>query len=364
MVGIYAIECNFVSAVLGVRCAEPGGTRMQTAAPLTPTAVADMATAPAATKSVDAERRFYRHRLPVRVMHWINVVCLTILLMSGLNIFNAHPALYWGHDSTFAHPWISIRGENTPNGPIGVTTIGGKEFVSTGVLGLSQVDGQPTARAFPAWATIPSGQWLAMGRHWHFFFAWIFVINGIAYVLYTLVSRHLVRDLVPTRAELRHIGGSIRDHVLFRHPTGAAAKRYNVLQNLAYLVVIFGLLPLIVIAGMAMSPRLDTVFTGWVDLLGGRQSARTLHFLAAFGLVLFVVVHVFEVLISGVGNQMRSMVTGWYALPADHVGRAGDAERVERTTGRGAASIERSTRRAVPAAQPVEHAEPAPKEPR
>jgi thiosulfate reductase cytochrome b subunit len=280
-------------------------------------AATDIVTVPAAAPPASA-RRFYRHRLPVRVMHWINVVCMTILLMSGLNIFNAHPALYWGQESTFASPWLSFHGRDTPNGPIGVTKIGSREFDTTGVLGLSAVNGAPTGRAFPSWATIPSAQWLAMGRHWHFFFAWIFVVNGLAYLLYTLFSRHLVRDLVPTREELRHIGRSIRDHLLFRHPGGAAAKRYNVLQNLAYLVVIFGLLPLIVFAGLAMSPRLDTVYTGWVELLGGRQSARSLHFLAAFGLLLFVLIHVFEVLISGVWNQLRSMVTGWYMVPEDH----------------------------------------------
>ena len=174
-----------------------------------------------------------------------------------------------------------------------------------------------SVRAFPAWATIPGPQWLSMGRHWHFFFAWLFVINGICYVGYAIASGHLTRDLLPTRHELRRIGHSIKDHLLFRHETGEAAKRYNVLQNLAYLTVIFGLLPLVIVAGVAMSPRLDTVFTGWVDLLGGRQSARTLHFLAAAGLLLFVLVHVFEVLISGAWNQIRSMVTGWYVLPAD-----------------------------------------------
>jgi thiosulfate reductase cytochrome b subunit len=280
------------------------------------TAVAD--TAPVVGAAAPAvERRFYRHRLPVRVMHWINVVCMTILLMSGLNIFNAHPALYWGHESTFADPWISIQGRDTPQGPIGVTRIAGTEFVTTGVLGLSDIDGRPTSRAFPSWATIPGPQWLAMARHWHFFFAWIFVVNGVLYVLYTLFSRHLVKDLVPTRDELRRIGGSIRDHLLFRHPRGEAAKRYNVLQSLTYLVVIFGLLPLIVVAGLAMSPRLGAAWTGWVDLLGGRQSARTLHFLAASGLLLFVAIHVFEVLIGGVWNQLRSMVTGWYTVPVE-----------------------------------------------
>ena len=263
-------------------------------------------------------QRFYRHRLPVRVMHWINVVCLTILLMSGLSIFNAHPALYWGQQSTFDTPWIAITAVDGPKGAVGVTRIAGHQFATDGVLGSSRVGAAttPTLRAFPSWATIPGRQSLSMGRHWHLFFAWLFVLNGIAYVLYALFSGHLRRDLLPTREELRRIGRSIRDHLLFRHPTGEAAKRYNVLQNLAYLVVVFGLLPLVVVAGIAMSPRLDAVFPGWVELLGGRQSARTLHFLAATGLLLFVLVHLFEVLISGAWNQIRSMITGYYTVPS------------------------------------------------
>ena len=207
-----------------------------------------------------------------------------------------------------------------PGGGIqGVTTVAGHRFATDGVLGASTVGDATTktARAFPSWATIPGPQWLSMGRHWHFFFAWLFVVNGVAYVLYALFSGHLKRDLLPTRAELRCIGASIVDHLRFKHPTGAAAARYNVLQNLAYLVVIFGLLPLVIVAGMAMSPRLDAVFPGWIELLGGRQSARTLHFLAATGLLLFVLVHLFEVLVNGAWNQIRSMVTGWYALPPE-----------------------------------------------
>ena len=266
-----------------------------------------------------APARIYRHRLPVRLMHWINVLCLTVLLMSGLTIFNAHPALYWGRDSTFTAPWVAITVVDAPGGFVGVTRIAGRTFDTDGVLGASTVGNATakTARAFPSWATIPGPQWLSMGRHWHFFFAWLFVLNGIAYVLYAWFSGHLRRDLLPNRSELRHIGRSIKEHLMFKHPSGEAAKRYNVLQNLAYLVVIFGLLPLVIIAGMAMSPTLDTVMTGWVEVLGGRQSARTLHFLAAMGLLLFVLVHVFEVIISGVWNQLRSMVTGWYTLPVE-----------------------------------------------
>ncbi|MEO8524734.1 MAG: cytochrome b/b6 domain-containing protein [Caldimonas sp.] len=274
--------------------------------------------APLAPASATAARRIYRHRLPVRLMHWINVVCLTILLGSGLNIFNAHPALYWGNDSVTVQPWLLLHGENTPSGPVGKTRLFGTDFTTTGVLGVSKVNGETTGRGFPSWATIPGPQWLAMARHWHLFFAWIFVINGIAYVLYTIFSRHLVRDLLPTKFELKNIGRSIVDHIKFKHPTGDAATRYNVLQSLAYLIVIFVLLPLIVLAGMALSPRIDTVFTGWVDLLGGRQSARSLHFLAAAGLLLFVFIHVFEVIVAGVWNEMRSMITGWYKVPAAH----------------------------------------------
>lgn len=279
------------------------------------------ATATPAMAPAPPVRSIYRHKLPIRLMHWINVVCLTILLGSGLNIFNAHPSLYWGNDSVTVKPWLSLSGRNTPNGPVGITRFAGHDFDTTGVLGISKVDGVVTARGFPSWATIPGPQWLAMARHWHLFFAWLFVINGVAYMLYTIFSRHLVRDLIPTRDELRNIGRSIVDHIKLKHPTGAAARRYDVLQSLTYLVVIFGLLPLVVLAGLAMSPRLDTVFTGWVDLLGGRQSARSLHFLAAMGLVLFVVVHVAEVFIAGVWNEMRSMITGWYKVPEDHSGK-------------------------------------------
>ena len=267
-----------------------------------------------------ASRRFYRHRLPVRVMHWINAITFFILLMSGLNIFNAHPALYWGKDSSFDTPWVSIGArldDSSGSAALaGVTKIGSLQINTTGVLGVSEFRGQPTARGFPSWATIPGPQWLSMARHWHFFFAWVFVINGVCFVLYSLFSRHLQRDLLPTRAELRNIGSSIKNHLLFRHPGGDAARRYNVLQSLTYLIVIFGLLPLLVVAGWAMSPRLDAVYAGWVDLLGGRQSARTLHFLAASGLLLFTLIHVFEVFVAGVWNEMRSMITGWYTLPA------------------------------------------------
>jgi thiosulfate reductase cytochrome b subunit len=260
---------------------------------------------------------YYRHRPAVRVMHWINVIAFFVLLMSGLQIFNAHPALYWGKSSyTGRPPLLELVGTQAPDGKVfGVTRVFGHEFLTTGVLGASKsADGEMVELGFPEWATVPGSRWLAMGRRWHLFFAWLFVINGVSYVLYSIVSRHLARDLAPTKTDWRSIGRSIVDHLLFRHPAGEAEKRYNVLQKLAYLSVIFGLLPLAVITGLAMSPWLDSAIPGWVDLLGGRQSARTIHFVAAFLLVAFLLIHVFEVIVSGFWNNLRSMITGRYRV--------------------------------------------------
>jgi thiosulfate reductase cytochrome b subunit len=253
-------------------------------------------------------------------MHWINVIALTILLMSGLNIFNAHPALYWGKSSyTGAPPILQLEAkEGGANGLIGVTRVFGHEFNTTGVLGASKgMNGQLIAQGFPSWATIPDYRWLSMARSWHFFFAWIFVINGLAYVVYGIVSRHLSRDLAPTRSDWRSIGRSISDHLRFRHPTGEASKRYNVLQKLTYLIVIFVLLPLIILMGLGMSPWMDSLLAGWVGLFGGRQSARTIHFIVAWLLVAFVLIHVFEVIITGLWNNLRSMLTGRYRVPVE-----------------------------------------------
>ena len=218
-----------------------------------------------------------RHSAITRVTHWINAVCLALLLMSGLQIFNAHPALYWGEISTLEKP-LAIIGD------------------------------------VPGWATIPSYHDLGSGRLWHFFFAWVFVINGAAYLLVSLLSRHLGRDLIPTRAELAHIGRAVLEHVRLRFPKGEEARRYNVLQQLTYLAVIFGLLPLVVATGLCMSPQMNAAAPWLPELFGGRQSARTLHFLAAAGLAAFVIVHVAMVVLSGFWNNMRSMITGRYAI--------------------------------------------------
>ena len=263
-----------------------------------------------------ATRSTYRHRLPVRLMHWINVVCLFVLIGSGLQIFIAHPALYWGDDSDFAKPALSLTGKPGPDGRLrGTTQVGSLRLDTTGFLGVSDnMMGKPAVRAFPTWSTIPGARNLAQGRRWHFFFAWLFVVNGALYWLWSWRARHLREDLLPTRPELRGIGASIVEHAKFHHPTGEAATRYNVLQKLAYLAVIFVLAPGVVLMGLAMSPTMDSVLGWMVDLVGGRQSARTWHFILCMAFIAFIAVHLFMVLVTGPVNQIRAMLTGRYRI--------------------------------------------------
>jgi thiosulfate reductase cytochrome b subunit len=260
----------------------------------------------------------YRHRLPTRLAHWVTVLCVPILVLSGFQIFNAHPSLYWGERSDGERAVLAMRAERTPRGGLkGVTRVFGRDFDTTGVLGASR-DGALgiQERGFPNWATLPSHQWLAMGRRLHFFFAWAFVLNGLAFAGYAVLGGHLSRDLMPSGPELRAIGRALRDHLLFRFGRGEAAARYNVLQKLAYASIIFVAAPLVVLSGLAMSPRVDAAIPALPAVFGGRQSARTLHFLLTFGLIAFTVVHLFMVLVTGFWNNVRSMILGWYRLPS------------------------------------------------
>lgn len=227
----------------------------------------------------------YRHRGITRVWHWVNVVTLGVLLMSGLGIFAAHPRLYWGQAGANADPaWLAI----------------GK-----------------VADAFPTWATIPGHFDLAGSRRWHFAAAWIFAVGLLLFQLASLANRHMVRDLHISRAEWspRHLWNDIKMHARLRLPTGEAARRYNTLQKISYVAVIFILLPLMIFTGLTMSPGIDAGWPWLLDIFGGRQSARSIHFICAFLLVAFVLVHLAMVVLAGPLNEIRSMITGWYRLP-------------------------------------------------
>jgi thiosulfate reductase cytochrome b subunit len=252
----------------------------------------------------------YRTPLLVRITHWVNALCLVLLLGSGLQIFNAHPALYWGETSHFDSPLLAIGPKTLDDGTrIGVVAIGSFEADTTGLFGLVGEGARAQARAFPAWATLPGYKDLGAGRRWHFFFAWVFAITLAIYLAFNLISGRARRDLLPSGGELRGIGRSLWDHLRLRFEH---ARAYNVLQKLTYLAVGFVILPMIIVTGLCMSPSINATMPWLTDLFGGRQSARTIHFLCAFALVLFFLVHMAMVLLAGPLNEMRAIVTGWY----------------------------------------------------
>jgi thiosulfate reductase cytochrome b subunit len=254
----------------------------------------------------------YRHRRATRWWHWLNALTIFVMLMSGMMIFNAHPRLYWGrYGANFDRAWLEI-GSTADRGYL---RVGSLTLPTTGVLGLAG----GTRRAFPPLVTMPSSYNLAAGRQWHFAFAWLLVVPGLAYWLWSLISGHLRRDLAPSRGELapRSLWHTVKEHARLRFPTGAEALHYNVLQKLAYLVVLFVLLPLVVLTGLTMSPSMDAAWPWLLDLFGGRQSARSIHFLAAFGIAGFILVHLIMVVLAGPMNEIRSMITGRYRLPRE-----------------------------------------------
>lgn len=254
-----------------------------------------------------------RHGLTTRITHWTTALAFIVLLMSGLNIFNAHPALYWGQKSTFARPWISMSMQEVRGQPRGVTYVAGQGYDTTGLFGWSGPPGEGVKQGFPRWATWPTYRDLASARRWHFFFAWLFAASVTTYLLAGLVGGHLKRDLVPTRAELRpsHLVHEIAGHARLRFHH---ARSYNVLQKATYLPVVAVLLPLMIVTGLCMSPGFNATAPWLTDVFGGRQSARTVHFLAAFTLLAFLILHLAMVLVSGVWNNVRSMITGRYAV--------------------------------------------------
>src|SRR6218665_495574 len=255
-----------------------------------------------------------RHRWPVRVWHWINALTVFVMLMSGLMIFNAHPRLYWGqYGANHDYAWLEIGSTRDA----GFLRVGRVTVPTTGVLGYrTGADGRVSRWAFPGWATIPSTYSLSAGRRWHLAFAWVLAIGAIAYWIYLLAGKGR-RRLFPRRAELgpRHLWREIKDHARLRFATGVKALDYNALQKLSYVGVIFVILPVIILTGLTMSPGMTAAWGWLVDLFGGRQSARSIHFICAFLLVLFILIHLIMVVLAGPLNEIRAMIPGWYRVP-------------------------------------------------
>jgi len=265
----------------------------------------------------------YRQSIFTRITHWVWAICLFFLLLSGLQIFNAHPALYIGEESGFEYEnaILEIGAVNTPEGPRGRTTIFGNTFDTTGVLGMSGPAERPSFVAFPGQVTIPSFRDLATGRVVHFFFGWVFVATLFVWFLASFVNGHLRRDILPRGEDIRALPGEVAAHARLRLRHG---RGYNSLQKLSYFTVFFILFPLIILTGLTMSPGMDAAWPWLLDIFGGRQTARTIHFIVMVLLVLFFVVHIVMVLLAGPLNGLRSMITGWYRTSPNTPAREGD----------------------------------------
>jgi Ni/Fe-hydrogenase b-type cytochrome subunit len=252
----------------------------------------------------------YRHNRITRLTHWIDAVALMILFMSGLMIFNAHPHLYWGSTSESEKAFFSIGAINDDGDLRGYIRLYGQQLDTARYLGVQQGALGPTPRAFPSWLTVPGYYSLASGRRWHFFFGWLFALNGLLYVVYNLVIGHM-RKLFFTFDDAKKVPAMIAYYLHLRKNSPQEGE-YNPLQKIAYTSVFVILTPLVLLSGMAMSPQLNVAFNWLPAIFGGRQSARAFHFILAFGFLFFTFGHVFMVLTQGVFNNMRSMTTGWY----------------------------------------------------
>jgi len=225
----------------------------------------------------------------VRVTHWITAVAFVALLLTGAEIVVSHPRFYWGETgSSVTQAWLTI--------PI------------------------PSSRG-----TVPTGYGYVMpdqngwSRYLHFEAAWVAVLTGLVYVFAGLGMGHFRRNLAPAKGERswQALWGVVAGYLRRAPPAGSANDRYNPLQKVTYLAVIFVLFPLVIWTGLALSPGWDSAFPATVNLLGGRQSARTLHFLISALLLLFFAVHVAMVAATGFRSRTRAMITGRTRAPEE-----------------------------------------------
>jgi thiosulfate reductase cytochrome b subunit len=244
--------------------------------------VADSAWVATSAAAVPARTVNSRHSALVRVTHWITTLCFLALLVTGIEILISHPRFYWGEaGNIFTPPLFKL--------PI------------------------PASRS-----SVPTGYGFVLpdqngwSRYLHFQAAWVAVLTGLLYIISSLFTGHLRKDLLPSRADLswRAFSLAIANHLRFKPPAEEGDWSYNLLQRLTYLFVIFVLFPLVVWTGLAMSPAIASVFPATVTVLGGQQSARTIHFFVSVFLFLFLLVHIMMICLAGLRTRMRAMVTG------------------------------------------------------
>ena len=250
--------------------------------------VGDSACVPATVSTVPITRVPSRHSALVRLTHWITTLCFLALLVSGAEIVISHPRFYWGETGNDLTPTLFKL-------PIPAS----RDFVPTGY----------------GYVLPDQNGW---SRYLHFQAAWVVVLTGLLYVISGVLTGHFRKSLLPGKADVswRTFSKALAGHLRFQRPSEAEAWSYNVLQRLTYLFVVFVLFPLVIWTGLAMSPAFVSAFPATVNLLGGHQSARTIHFFVTLALLLFLLVHVGMVCLAGFRSRMRAMITGRAAPPA------------------------------------------------
>ena len=234
--------------------------------------------------STESTRGLYRHRVPTRLWHWINVLAVFVMIGSGLMISNAHPHLYWGeYGANYDPSWF-----DPPR--------------------------------FPGWITIPSDYNLAMARRWQLTSGLLLAFNLLVFMIWSVLNGHVARDLRIRLHEVApsHLWSDIKAHLRLRFHDPERPTAYNILQKLSYVGVVFVALPLLILTGLTLSPAMDAAWPWLLDLFGGRQSARSIHFITCWLVMAFIVVHVLLVLLAGPVNEMRSMITGRWRVPHEH----------------------------------------------
>lgn len=232
-----------------------------------------------------------RHSVLVRITHWVTTVCFFALLLSGIEILISHPRFYWGETGNVLTP------------------------------ALFQIPIPASRSAVPTGYGFVLPDQNGWSRNLHFQAAWIAVLTGLLYTVSLLFTGHLRKNLLPRGPDLswRALSAAVATHARFQRPGEAEKWSYNVLQRLTYLVVIFVLFPLVIWTGLAMSPAFISAFSPAVTVLGGQQSARTIHFFVSVFLVAFVLIHVAMVCIAGFRSRMRAMLTGHATAPTKRV---------------------------------------------
>ena len=229
----------------------------------------------------------YRHSYNARICHWIMALSFFYLLYSGIMIFLHFPELYWGKVGFQGYPAI-FRLEDW-----------GISWERAEELG--------------------DRRW---GRNYHYMFAWVFVLNGIIFLAWNAWQKKFYRKMLPSHDQLTlvNLTSETKKHIRFKPHTGSEAKRYNLLQKLTYLVVLFLLFPFMIISGFAQMPAFTAIAPELIDMFGGRQTARTLHVICSVLLSVFVIVHLVEIVVEGLVNQIRSMITGKYKVSEESAG--------------------------------------------